>query len=115
MIQVFMNVLQKILLDRYHSRNILISKIKNRLFNQRLAETLIDTNTGEIIAEAGQMVDRRLLDEILPYLEEGVGSKTYHVANGVLNADDIPMQSIDVFSPIERGKYPSLACSQHAR
>ena len=49
--------------------------IKNRLFNQRLAETLVDPETGEIIAEAGQMLDRRLLDEILPYLEKDVGFK----------------------------------------
>lgn len=78
--------------------------IKNRLFNQRLAETLVDPATGEIIAEAGQLIDRRLLDEILPRLESNVGFKTYHVANGVLNADDIPLQTINVFSPIEDGK-----------
>ncbi|MEC0126911.1 MULTISPECIES: DNA-directed RNA polymerase subunit beta [Paenibacillus] len=82
--------------------------IKNRLFNQRLAESLIDTDTGEIIAEAGQMVDRRLLDEIMPHLEKNVGFRTYHVANGVLDANDIPMQTIDVFSPIEDGKVVKL-------
>ncbi|WP_440113200.1 DNA-directed RNA polymerase subunit beta [Paenibacillus sp. QZ-Y1] len=82
--------------------------IKNRLFNQRLAESLIDTETGEIIAEAGQMVDRRLLDEIMPYLEKSVGFRTYHVGNGVLDANDIPMQTIDVFSPIEDGKVVKL-------
>ncbi|PYY30632.1 DNA-directed RNA polymerase subunit beta [Paenibacillus illinoisensis] len=82
--------------------------IKNRLFNQRLAESLVDTETGEIIAEAGQMVDRRLLDEIMPYLEKSVGFRTYHVANGVLDANDIPMQTIDVFSPIEDGKVAKL-------
>ncbi|MFK0526398.1 DNA-directed RNA polymerase subunit beta [Paenibacillus illinoisensis] len=82
--------------------------IKNRLFNQRLAESLVDTETGEIIAEAGQMVDRRLLDEIMPYLEKSVGFRTYHVANGVLDANDIPMQTIDVFSPIEDGKVVKL-------
>ena len=38
--------------------------IKNRLFNQRLAETLVDPETGEIIAEEGTMIDRRLLDRI---------------------------------------------------
>lgn len=54
--------------------------IKNRLFNQRLAESLIDVETGEIIAEAGQTVDRRLLDEIMPHLEKSVGYKTYHGA-----------------------------------
>ncbi|MCM3176065.1 MULTISPECIES: DNA-directed RNA polymerase subunit beta [Paenibacillus] len=82
--------------------------IKNRLFNQRLAESLVDTETGEIIAEAGQMVDRRLLDEIMPHLEKSVGFRTYHVANGVLDANDIPMQTIDVFSPIEDGKVVKL-------
>lgn len=78
--------------------------IKNRLFNQRLAESLIDTDTGEIVAEAGQTVDRRLLDEIMPYLEKSVGFKNYHVAGGVMDSEDIPLQTIDVFSPIEDGK-----------
>lgn len=82
--------------------------IKNRLFNQRLAESLVDTTTGEIIAEAGQMVDRRLLDEIMPHLEDTVGHRTYHVASGVLDSNDIPLQTIDVFSPIEDGKVIKL-------
>lgn len=89
--------------------------IKNRLFNQRLAESLIDISTGEIIAEAGQIVDRRLLDEIMPYLEseEAVGRKTYHVANGVLDANDIPVQTIDVFSPVEDGKVVKLIANSN--
>lgn len=78
--------------------------IKNRLFNQRLAESLIDVDTGEIIAEAGQTVDRRLLDEIMPYLEKSVGFKNYHVAGGVMDSEDIPLQTIDVFSPTEDAK-----------
>ncbi|QGQ93609.1 DNA-directed RNA polymerase subunit beta [Paenibacillus psychroresistens] len=78
--------------------------IKNRLFNQRLAETLFDPETGEIIAEAGQSLDRRLLDEILPHLEKGVGFKQYIVHGGVTETDKIPMQAIDVYSPIEEGK-----------
>ncbi|TCZ67534.1 DNA-directed RNA polymerase subunit beta [Paenibacillus albiflavus] len=77
--------------------------IKNRLFNQRLAETLFDPDTGEIIAEAGQLLDRRLLDEILPSLEKGVGRQEYRVPNGIIDAD-IPIQTIKVFSPIEDGK-----------
>ncbi len=47
--------------------------IKNRLFNQRLAETLVDPETGEIIAEEGTLLDRRALDRILPYIENNVG------------------------------------------
>ncbi len=78
--------------------------IKNRLFNQRLAETLVDPSTGEIIAEAGQMIDRRLLDQILPMLEKNVGFKNYRVTGGVYEAEDIPLQSISIFSPLEEGK-----------
>lgn len=78
--------------------------IKNRLFNQRLAETLVDPSTGEIIAEAGQMIDRRLLDQILPMLEKNVGYKNYRVTGGVYEAEDIPLQSISIYSPLEEGK-----------
>ncbi|AMA74459.1 MULTISPECIES: DNA-directed RNA polymerase subunit beta [Aneurinibacillus] len=77
--------------------------IKNRLYNQRLAETLIDTSTGEIIAEAGQIIDRRLLDRILPYLEDSVGFTTIKPRGGVLE-EDIRLQAINIFSPIEDGK-----------
>ncbi|MFD2115011.1 DNA-directed RNA polymerase subunit beta [Paenibacillus yanchengensis] len=82
--------------------------IKNRLFNQQLAETLVDPSTGEIIAESGQMIDRRLLDEILEKLETNVGFKTYQVANGILDADSIPMQEISVFSPHDESKIIKL-------
>lgn len=78
--------------------------IKNRLFNQRLAETLVNPETGEIIAEAGQVIDRRLLDEILPHLERNVGHVEFGVSNGVLDVDRIPLQTISVFSPLEDGK-----------
>ncbi|GIO15285.1 DNA-directed RNA polymerase subunit beta [Cohnella xylanilytica] len=78
--------------------------IKNRLFNQRLAETLVDPSTGEIVAEAGQMIDRRLLDQILPMLEKNVGFKTYRVTGGVNESEDIPLQVVNVYSPEEDGK-----------
>lgn len=77
--------------------------IKNRLFNQRLAETLVDGETGEIIAEAGQMIDRRMLDAILPHLEKNVGYSDYPVAGGVLDLDTIRLQGIKVFAPNEDG------------
>jgi len=78
--------------------------IKNRLFNQRLAETLVDPTTGEILAEAGQVLDRRLLDSILPALEKNVGYKTYRVTGGIHEAEDIPLQSVNVYSNVEEGK-----------
>lgn len=78
--------------------------IKNRLFNQRLAETLVDSETGEIIAEAGQLLDRRVLDEILPFIEKGAGYKEFSIPKGVTGADTIPVQCINVYSPNEEGK-----------
>lgn len=79
--------------------------IKNRLFNQRLAETLVDATTGEILAEAGQLLDRRLLDTIIPMLENGLGMKDFHTAGGVLeNENEIPLQVVNVYSPNEDGK-----------
>ncbi len=78
--------------------------IKNRLFNQRLAETLVNPETGEIIAEAGQLIDRRVLDEILPFLEDGVGNKDYPISRGVTDADRIQLQCIQVYSSKEEGK-----------
>ena len=72
--------------------------IKNRLFNQRLAETLVDPETGEIFAEAGTILIVVYLDRILPYLEKGIGFKTVIQVGGVLE-DDITVQSIKIYSP----------------
>ncbi len=87
--------------------------IKNRLFNQRLAESLIDHETGEIIAEAGQLLDRRLLDQVLPYLEKGVGMKEYRVVGGVHESEDVPLQIVNIFSPIEDGKVVKVIGNGH--
>lgn len=80
--------------------------IKNRLLNQRLAETVVDPETGEIIAEAGQTVDRRLLERMLPFLEKegGLGWREYSVRGGVPEDGVIRLQSLKVFSPVEDGK-----------
>jgi DNA-directed RNA polymerase subunit beta len=82
--------------------------IKDRLFNQRLAETLFDPETGEIIAEAGQVVDRRLLDQLLPYLEKGLGMTNYRVSGGVLDVSEVALQRINIFAPDEDGKVISI-------
>ncbi|GIN92783.1 DNA-directed RNA polymerase subunit beta [Siminovitchia terrae] len=72
--------------------------IKNRLFGQRLAETLADPETGEIIAEKGTLLDRRTLDKLIPYLEKGAGFKTYNNHGGVLE-EDITVQTIKIYAP----------------
>jgi DNA-directed RNA polymerase subunit beta len=77
--------------------------IKNRLFGQRLAETLVDPETGEIIAEKGVMLDRRTLDRILPKLEKNVGFKKVSLVGGVLD-EDIALQSIKIYAPNDDGE-----------
>ena len=77
--------------------------IKNRLFGQRLAETLADPETGEIIAEEGTVLDRRTLDRLLEHLEKGVGFTTHNPQNGVLE-EDIVVQTIKIYAPNEDDK-----------
>jgi DNA-directed RNA polymerase subunit beta len=78
--------------------------IKNRLFNQRLAESLVDFETGEIIAEAGQVLDRRLLDQVLPHIEKGIGLSEYRVNSGLTEQENIALQTVSIFSPTEDSK-----------
>lgn len=77
--------------------------IKNRLFNQRLAETLVDPETGEIIAEKGVLLDRRTLDRIIPNLEKDIGFKTLSPIGGVVD-NDVLLQSIKIYAPNEDGE-----------
>ncbi|TDL30559.1 DNA-directed RNA polymerase subunit beta [Jeotgalibacillus sp. S-D1] len=72
--------------------------IKNRLFGQVLAETLADPETGEIIAEKGTTLDRRNLDKLIPYLENGVGFKTVNHMGSVIE-EDLVLQSIKIQVP----------------
>ncbi|MDQ0300907.1 DNA-directed RNA polymerase subunit beta [Salibacterium salarium] len=76
--------------------------IQNRLFNQRLAETLADPETGEILAEDGDVLDRRLLDRLLPYLEKDLGFKRVTVAGGVMEEADLDVQAVKIYAPEEQ-------------
>ncbi|HAF0292639.1 TPA: DNA-directed RNA polymerase subunit beta, partial [Salmonella enterica subsp. enterica serovar Typhimurium var. 5-] len=77
--------------------------IKNRLFGQKLAETLVDPETGEIIAEKGVTLDRRTLDKIIPALENNVGFKSLSPYGGVVE-EDITLQSIKIYAPNDEGE-----------
>ncbi|SDN92325.1 DNA-directed RNA polymerase subunit beta [Alkalicoccus daliensis] len=72
--------------------------IKNRLFNQRLAETLVDSETGEILAEEGTVIDRRVLDKLIPYFENGLGFDRYNLQGGVIDDEDVDLQTVMIYS-----------------
>lgn len=75
--------------------------IKNRLFNQRLAEKLVDPETGEIVADEGTLLDRRMLDRLLPTIEKKLGFVEYRPRDGVVADQTIRVQSISVYSPVD--------------
>jgi DNA-directed RNA polymerase subunit beta len=73
--------------------------IKNRLFGQRVAENLVDPETGEILVEKGTVLDRRTLDKVLPYLENNhIGYKTSQPVGGVIE-ETVTLQSIKIYAP----------------
>ncbi|WP_411842938.1 DNA-directed RNA polymerase subunit beta [Salinicoccus sp. HZC-1] len=72
--------------------------LKNRLFNQVLAEPIVDKETGEIVAETGTTIDRRTLDSIIEVLESNANLETYHLENGLLD-EPVEVQSIKVEAP----------------
>ena len=77
--------------------------IKNRLFNQVLAEPVVDSETGEVIANKGDRLERKLLDKILPYLErkeDRFGDKAITPHDGVLE-EEITVQSVKILDPTD--------------
>nr|WP_269135900.1 DNA-directed RNA polymerase subunit beta [Sporosarcina cyprini] len=77
--------------------------LQNRLFNQVVAETLVDPETGEILLEKDQLIDRRTLDRLLPHLEKGIGIQEISHVGGVLE-DDITIQTIKIYAPKSEDK-----------
>ncbi|MFP7480024.1 DNA-directed RNA polymerase subunit beta [Terribacillus saccharophilus] len=77
--------------------------IKNRLFNQTLAQPIVDEETGEVLAQKGDKLDRRLLDKILPYLDGSNGKFGENILephDGVVE-DQIVVQTIKIVDPTD--------------
>src|SRR5690625_1535481 len=75
--------------------------IKNRLFGQTLAETITDPNTGEVLAEKGDKIDRKLLNKLIPHLESSENKLKLHsidVVDGVLD-EKVNIQMIKINYP----------------
>lgn len=72
--------------------------LKHRLFNQRLAEPIVNSETGEIVAEEGTVLDRRKLDEIMEVLETNANSEVFELEGTVID-EPVEIQSIKVYVP----------------
>ena len=72
--------------------------VKTRLYNQTLAETLVDPETGEIIAEKGTELDRGVMEHLAPYLDNGLNQVTLYPTDDGVVTDPVVMQVVKVYS-----------------
>ncbi|EOB0737036.1 DNA-directed RNA polymerase subunit beta [Staphylococcus aureus] len=72
--------------------------LKHRLFNQKLAEPIVNTETGEIVVEEGTVLDRRKIDEIMDVLESNANSEVFELHGSVID-EPVEIQSIKVSVP----------------
>ncbi|MEB6301844.1 DNA-directed RNA polymerase subunit beta [Mammaliicoccus sciuri] len=77
--------------------------LKHRLFNQTLAEPIVDVETGEIAAEEGTVLDRRNLDKIIDVLESNANIHVYELNSGVLD-EPVEVQIVKIYIPGDEEK-----------
>src|SRR5699024_1087785 len=61
--------------------------LQNLLYNQVLADPIVDPETGEVLAKKGDKLERKLLNNLIPYLERSehkVGEKIIEPEDGIL-------------------------------
>ena len=73
--------------------------LKTRLLNQTLAETLVDPETGEILAEKGTVVTRSVMDVLEDHLDNGLNSVTFYPSEDGVVTEPMTIQVVKVFSP----------------
>jgi len=77
--------------------------IKERLLNRTLAESLVDGETGEVIAEKGDKINRKLLNKLITYLENEenpLGLETLTL-QGVVE-DEVEVQLVKIMDPTDQ-------------
>src|SRR5699024_5687331 len=77
--------------------------IQNRLFNQTLAEDLVDQETGEVLAQAGDKIDRELLNKLVPYFEKEehkLGEEVVELSEGILE-EPVRYQTVKIIDPTD--------------
>ncbi len=73
--------------------------LKRRLLNKRIAETLADPDTGEILVKKGDLLDKRVMDKLAPYLKrDDFKMVTFHPAEDGVVQEPMKLQIIKVYS-----------------
>ena len=88
--------------------------LKTRLLKQTLAETLADPETGEIIANKGDVVDHKLMDKLAPYLDrDDFKTVTFEPSSDGVVTDPMTVQVIKVVSPKDPERIVNLIGNGH--
>lgn len=73
--------------------------LKTRLLGARLAETLADPETGEIIVESGEVVTKPIMEKLAPYLKrDDFKMFTFHPSEEGVVQEPMTLQIIKVYS-----------------
>ena len=72
--------------------------IKTRLLNQTLAETLVDPETGEILAEEGTVVDHDVVDNLSQHIDDGLLDVTLEPSDEAVVPEPMEVQMVKVYS-----------------
>ena len=73
--------------------------LKNRLLGLKLAEPLVDGDTGEILVAADTEITREVLDDITEALDNGLNTEVYYPSDDAVLNDPINIQVVKVYSP----------------
>ena len=73
--------------------------LKTRLLGARLAETLADPETGEVIVESGEVVTKPIMEKLAPYLKrDDFKMFTFHPSEEGVVQEPMTLQIIKVYS-----------------
>ena len=78
--------------------------MKVRLYNQVLAETLVDPETGEVLAEKGTDLDRNIMDKLAPYLDNGLNEVILEPSEDGVVTEPVRVQVVKVYSKVNPEK-----------
>lgn len=74
--------------------------LKTRLLNLTIAETLADPDTGEIIVNKDEVIDKQVMDKLAPYLaRDDFKTFTFHPSEEGVVQEPMTLQIVKVYSP----------------
>lgn len=79
--------------------------LKTRLLNLTVAETLADPDTGEIIVNKDEVIDKQVMDKLAPYLaRDDFKTFTFHPSEEGVVQEPMTLQIVKVYSPKDSEK-----------